>query len=593
MRFVKSKYKWHFVQVEERTALDLSRKLELPVEIARILVSRNIITKEDARRFLAPDIKRDLASPTLFPGVEQAVDRLWRAKINGEHIVIFGDFDVDGISAAVILQKALLAVGADTEVFLPLREKEGYGLSFKAIERCLRECNPKLLITVDCGIGSLEQVTMLNERGIDVVITDHHECGDDKLPDAVAIVNPHLGASPGAEHICGAGVAFKVAHALVQRAGREGVEVEKGLAGQLVVPAGLATVTDIVPLTGENRLFASSAMKLWKNYAGAGLHELMARAQQRPIATPDAYTFGFVLGPRINASGRMDSAMVAYELLMTEDRERARELAAKLEGFNGERRGVQMRILALAREQCGLSAGECSEAAIVVGGYENPDTNDEGWHPGVAGIVASQLSEESGKPAAVIVLNKDGSGRGSVRAGAHYHALDALAFADEALDGFGGHARAAGFQLKPSAFEKFKELFSTACEAQVAGVEPEQLINVAAWIEPEQISYEMAESVQQLAPFGLDNRMPLWAMRGVLVESVRTMGGSGEHMQFIFKSGDEKSVRAVWFKCGNRSEEVAKGDLVDVVFELTQSDFRGFKEIELKVVDMRSISATK
>jgi len=589
MLYMQAKYKWNFQRVDEAAALNLSRKMELPLAIARILVSRGIITKEEARRFLSPDIKRDLASPFLFPGVEQAVERIWSATLNGEHIVIFGDFDVDGISAAVILHKALSAVGADAEVFLPLRENEGYGLTFNAIDRCLAECTarPTLFITVDCGIGSVEEVARLKELGIDVVITDHHEC-DGTLPDAVAMVNPHLGASPGAESICGAGVAFKVAHALVQRAGRAGVEVEKGLAGRLVVPAGLATVADIVPLTGENRLFASSAMKLWKSYAGAGLHELMTRAQQRPVETPDAYTFGFVLGPRINASGRMGSAMVAYELLMTSDRERARELAVMLEGFNGERRGVQMRILELARKQCGLADGSFVDAAIVVGGDGCTDTDDDGWHPGVAGIVASQLSEESGKPSAVIVLNKDGGGRGSVRAGSAYHALEALARADEALDGFGGHARAAGFRLKNGAFDRFKELFSKACEEQVAGTEIAHSINVADWIAPDQISYEMAEYVQQLAPFGLDNRMPLWAMRGVVIESVRTMGASGEHMQFIFKTGDEKSVRAVWFKCGNLSEVLAKGEAVDVVFEMVQSDFRGFKEIELRIVDMKS-----
>ncbi|MDA3926351.1 MAG: single-stranded-DNA-specific exonuclease RecJ [Kiritimatiellae bacterium] len=585
---MQSKYKWDFQTVEEDAALELSRKIELPLVIARILVSRGIQSKEEARRFLSPNIKRDLASPFLFPGVEEAVERIWAATQKREHIVIFGDFDVDGISASVILHKALSAVGADAEVFLPLRDKEGYGLSFKAIERCLAECSskPALFITVDCGIGSVQEVARLRELDIDVVITDHHECGE-TLPDAVAMVNPHLGASPGAETICGAGVAFKVAHALVQRAAGAGVEVEKGLAGRLVVPVGLATVADIVPLTGENRLFASSAMKLWTNYAGEGLHALMTRAQQRSVDIPNSYIFGFVLGPRINASGRMGSAMVAYELMMTTDKDRAKELAARLEGFNGERRGVQMRILELARKQCGLADGECVDAAIVVGGVENPETNDDGWHPGVAGIVASQLSEESGKPAAVIVLNKDGGGRGSVRAGAAYHALEALASADEALEGFGGHARAAGFQLKPFAFEKFKELFCKACEEQTVGVDLSQSIKVTDWIMPDQISYEMAEYVQQLAPFGMGNRMPLWAMHGVLIENVRTMGTSGEHMQFIFKTGDEKSVRAIWFKCGNLSQVLKKGDSVDVVFELAQSDFRGFKEIELKIVDMR------
>jgi len=585
---MQSKYKWDFKSVDESVALKLSHDLELPVVIAKVLVSRGIETKEAARSFLSPGIKRDLASPSLFPGVEQTVERIWQAVTKREHVVIFGDFDVDGIAAAVIMQKALSAVGADSSVFLPLRDREGYGLTSDAIEHCLEQSpvKPGLLITVDCGIGSVKQVAMLNQLGIDVVITDHHECGKE-LPDAVALVNPHLGASAGAESICGAGVAFKVAHALVKRAASEGVAVPKGLAGRLVVPAGLATVADIVPLTGENRLFAASAMKLWKNHAGAGLHELMTIAQKRPVRTPDAYTFGFVLGPRINASGRMGSAMIAYELMMTEDRQRARELAAQLEALNGERRGVQSRILEMARRQCGLSEGKRVEGAIVVGGLEHSASGEEDWHAGVAGIVASQLCEESGVPSVVIVFNSDGGGRGSVRAGAEYHALEALAASDDALEGFGGHARAAGLQLKPGKFEKFKELFRQACSRQTDGAAAVPSVKVECWLEPGQISYEMAGYVQQLAPFGLQNRTPLWAMRGLQIESVRAMGSTAEHMQFTFNIGRDINVRAVWFKCGNLSQVLDRGDCVDVVFELVQSDFRGFNEIELRIVDMR------
>jgi len=585
---MQSKYKWDFKSVDEVVALKLSHDLELPVVIAKVLVSRGIETKEVARSFLSPSIKRDLASPSLFPGVEQAVERIWQAVMKREHVVIFGDFDVDGIAASVIMQKALSAVGADSSVFLPLRDREGYGLTSGAIERCLAQSpvKPGLLITVDCGIGSLTQVAMLNQLGIDVVITDHHECGKE-LPHAVALVNPHLGASAGAESICGAGVAFKVAHALVKRAACEGVAVPKGLAGRLVVPAGLATVVDIVPLTGENRLFASSAMKLWKNHAGVGLHELMTIAQKRPVRTPDAYTFGFVLGPRINASGRMGSAMIAYELMMTEDRSRAKELATQLEALNVERRGVQSRILEMARRQCGLSEGQHIEGAIVVGGLEHSASGDEDWHAGVAGIVASQLCEESGLPSVVIVLNSDGGGRGSVRAGAEYHALEALAASDDALEGFGGHARAAGLQLKPGEFENFKELFRGACAKQTDGVAVVPSVKIECWLEPGQISYEMAGYMQQLAPFGLQNRTPLWAMRGLQIESVRAMGSNAEHMQFTFNIGGDINVRAVWFKCGNLSQVLDRGDCVDVVFELVQSDFRGFNEIELRVMDMR------
>ncbi|MFO7937789.1 MAG: single-stranded-DNA-specific exonuclease RecJ [Kiritimatiellia bacterium] len=591
---MQARYEWVEKEKGDRSAvLKLSRELELPEIIAQVLVSRGISSKADARSFLTPEIKRDLGAPSDFPGVDAAVSRIWQAVQRGEHIVVFGDFDVDGVCAAVILDKALSAVGAENSVFLPLREPEGYGLTMPAIERCLNETpeKPGLLITVDCGIGSVHEVRYLKDQSIDVVITDHHECGE-KLPEAVAVVNPHCGASAGAEYLCGAGVAFKVAHALVQHAQQNGVETDKGLAGQLVVAAGLATVADIVPLQGENRLFASSAMKLWKNFAGKGLHALLNRALTRPQETPDAYTFGFVLGPRINASGRMASAMVAYELLMTDDPDRARELAAELEGFNGERRGVQNRILKLAREQCGLDAGKFESPAVVVGGYGKSCGESDGWHPGVAGIVASQLCEETGCPAAVIVFDSDGGGRGSVRAGSQHHALETLSACSEVLDGFGGHAKAAGFQLRPRFFERFKKLFIDSCAAQVAGQKAATPLSFEAWLDPHQITYEMAGHIRKLAPFGLKNRMPRWALRDVTLENVRTMGASADHMQFVIKTVSEMSVRAVWFKSGDLTDDLKKGDCVDMVFELVQNDFRGCPEIELRIIDMRTKAAS-
>ncbi|MFA7172373.1 MAG: single-stranded-DNA-specific exonuclease RecJ [Kiritimatiellia bacterium] len=585
---MQAKYRWDFTKIEGQNTSTLCQEFGLPPALARVLHSRGIATCEQARQFLVPDIKQDLTDPALFSGVADAVERIWVAITKKEPIMIFGDFDVDGIAAAAILKQAFTALGAEASVFLPRRGTEGYGFTLKALQRALHESQPQpsLIITVDCGVGAVEEVAWLQDQGIDVIITDHHECGPIR-PAAVAVINPHLGAPVGAESICGAGVAFKLAHALIQRAGQEGFHVKRGVSGQWVVLAGLASVADVVPLTGENRLFAASAMKLWKNHAGVGLRQLMLRAQTGPAGTPDAYTFGFVLGPRINAAGRMDSAMTAYELLTTEDIDHARRLAAQLEGYNGERRGIQARILKEAREQCGVASGSCQDAAIVVGGCENPDDpKADGWHPGVVGIVAAQLSEESGKPAAVIVFNREGGGRGSVRAGTGYHALSALASAGETLDGFGGHAHAAGFQLKSGGFERFKVLFCQACAEHSDHTDTAPAITVEAWIEPEQISLGLAAQIERLAPFGMANRMPLWAMRGVAIESLRVLGSKEEHMQFIFEMGARQSVRAIWFRCGNLCRILSKGDVVDLVFELVQSDFRGPLEIELRIVDM-------
>jgi single-stranded-DNA-specific exonuclease len=323
------KFRWLDVETDEAAAGELSRALGLPPPVARALAARGVKTLGEARAFLHPDLKEHLGDPLAFPGARAAAERLWAAIREKRDIVVFGDFDADGVAAAAVLVTALRRLGGAAEVFLPTRDPEGYGLTLAALERCLRERGraPDVLVTVDCGIASRAEVEHLNRLGVEVIVTDHHEPAG-ALPPAAAVVNPKVGASPGAEHLCGAGVAFKVAHALAGLGKANGWYRGGALGGDLLVPAGLATVADIVPLTGENRLLVWSALKHWNRFAGSGLRALLARAAQQTAQAPDAYTFGFVLGPRINAAGRMDSAMVAYELLTTGDRDRAAELAA-------------------------------------------------------------------------------------------------------------------------------------------------------------------------------------------------------------------------------------------------------------------------
>ena len=581
------KYRWENAEADERDAAALAGALGLPMPVARVLVARGTSMPEEAVAFLSPDLKTHLAAPFDFPGVRAAAERLWAAVREGREIVVFGDFDADGVAAAAILVTALRKIGGVAEVFLPSREAEGYGLTFAAIGRCLSERGrlPGVLVTVDCGIGSVAEVAHLRERGIEVIITDHHEPGPE-LPLAEVTVNPRLGASPGAEHLCGAGVAFKVAHALAELGKANGWYLGGSFGGELLAAVGLATVTDIVPLTGENRVFVASALKYWSRCAGEGLRALLSRASPQTVDALDAATFGFVLGPRINAAGRMGSAMVAYELLTTQNRDRAAELAARLEAFNGERRGVESRIFAAARRQCGLeaAAGAFAEAAVVVGS-DGLHAGEGGWHPGVIGIVAARLSDETGRPAAVVAFDEAGVGRGSVRACDGYHALEALAAAGEALEGFGGHARAAGFRLRPGRYDAFKRLFCGACAGQAAG--SVRTLTVDGWLEPEHLSLALYREQQRLAPFGMGNPAPRWGVRGAAVARAQPIGASGEHLQLAFTLRSGTAVRGVWFRNGGLAETVrASGGRFDVVFELTQNDFGGEPSAELRVVDM-------
>jgi single-stranded-DNA-specific exonuclease len=581
------KYTWKDATAAETAVAGLVEALGLPVPVARVLAARGAESPAAAAAFLSPDLKTHLASPFAFPGAQAAAERLWAAVREGREIVVYGDFDADGVAAAAVLVTALRRLGGEAEAFLPSREPEGYGLTFAALERCLgqRARLPGVLVTVDCGIGSVAEVAYLNGRGIEVIITDHHEPGAE-LPQAAVLVNPRLGASPGAEHLCGAGVAFKVAHAMAELGKAEGWYQGGPFAAELLAAVGVATVADVVPLTGENRLFVASALRYWERFAGEGLRALLKRASLQTVDVLDAYTFGFVLGPRLNAAGRMASAMVAYELLTTRDRDRAAELASKLEAFNGERRGVEARIVAAARQQCGLDAGEgvFAAAAVVVGG-DGSHAGAAGWHPGVLGIVASRLSDATGRPAAVVAFDATGAGRGSVRACDGYHALEALGAAGETLERFGGHARAAGFHVKAGCFDRFKLLFCEACARQSVGVA--RLLTVDGWLKPEEVTLGLYREQQRLAPFGMGNPAPRWGVRGASLERVQPMGQAGEHLQLTFRLGPGTTARGVWFRCGGVVETVrAAGGRFDVVFELTQNDFGGESAAELRVVDM-------
>lgn len=583
------KFEWLDSAVDEAAVWDLAATLKMPPSISRLLLARGVGEPGKAEAFLAPDIKTHISDPYAFPGVREAVDRLWAAFREKFDILIFGDFDADGVAAAAIMSTALRRMGGRAEVFLPVRASDGYGLSFAALDRCFAERGgpPHLLLTVDCGVSSVDEVAYLKRLGVEVIITDHHEPGSE-LPTADVIVNPRLGAPAGAAELCGAGVAFKIAHALVDTGRRNGWYTGAPLGGELLVPAGLATVTDVVPLTGENRVLVWSALKHWRRFAGPGLRALLSRAAQATVSEPDADTFGYILGPRINAAGRMESAMAAYELLTTGDKDRATELAAQLEGLNGRRRGIEERIILAARRQCGLDRGGAAygEPALVVGG-EGAHAGEEGWHPGVIGIVASRLCEFSGRPAAVVSFNADGCGRGSVRVGEGYHALEALRAAGATLDRFGGHERAAGFDVKPGAFGLFKRLFNEACAAQSAGASPRRSLTIDGWLDTGDLSYDFYREQQRMAPFGHGNPTPRWGLRGVVLRDAKPIGSNGAHLQLTFKRQNRLLPRAVWFRNGCPVEKLrAHSGLFDVVFELRENFFGGVSNVEISVIDM-------
>lgn len=539
--------------------------------VARLLAARGL-SADDLEAFFDPSLLR-LEAPENLPGITDAVAVILPFLREERKIVIFGDYDVDGVSASAILVSTLrrLRPSAPVDAFIPLRHGEGYGMTAASLERLLCEHpDVALVVTVDNGISSPDEIASLRARGIAVVVTDHHLPGS-RLPEAEALVNPRVESAPGCEALCGAGVAFFLASALARAAQRAGLYDGPKFGGPLLVLAGLATVADIMPVLGQNRVLVAQALSLFARCAPLGLRELLARAA-RTANNLVSRDFGFALAPRINAAGRMATARMAYDLLMCEDRESARLLAQQVDAVNAERKTEEQRMDCEARTQIGDAE---TPPAIVVRGDD--------WHLGVAGIVAARLLETFHVPVAVVVGDT-----GSVRAPEGYNVHDALSAASEHLVRFGGHAAAGGFTVKPDAFEAFRSAFTAACAEQKAAVPDAAAIQFDGWVEPADLTLELHEALRRLEPFGEGNPEPIFGLARVLLKDVSVMGSDGRHLSLAFVNRD--IPRAIWWGHGVWAEQLRARAMhpYDVLFTLTTSEFgTDLPHLELRVVDMR------
>ena len=546
--------------------------MELFPVIARILSERGI--EPDAyEEFFDPSLRR-LAEPLDIPGVREAVEVVLEHVGKRREVVVFGDYDADGVCASAILVKTIQRLGAPVSAFIPHRFKEGYGMTQPSIARLLEEHpSVSLVITVDNGISSPSEVAQLRGRGVAVVVTDHHLPGE-VLPEADALVNPRVASAAGCDGLCGAGVAFFLSSALVAAAIERGIYAGPKFGGPLLILAGLATVADLMPLTCQNRILVSQALSLFRRFAPLGLSELMARAARRPMDAVTARDFAFLLAPRINAAGRVASAMEAYDLLMAPDREAARSLAVTVDSRNGERKGEEQKMHDEARAQIPSPL----PPAVVVA--------DPSWNSGVAGIVAARIMEEVHVPVAVVTDD-----HGSARAPDGYNVRDALAASEEALERFGGHAAAGGFSLRPGCLDSFRRLFSAACAAQhaanaaeiAAALDPEP----DAWLQPSDLTTAFYDQLKMLEPFGEGNPEPVFGVRDVAFADIRLLGQDGRHASFTFSN--RAMPRAVWWNAGQRADELRAHSAArfDVLFTLFLSDYGENEHLELRLTDVR------
>ena len=545
--------RWRERAYDEARVAALAAK-GLPPILARILASRGL-SPDDLESFLDPALSR-LADATSLPGVSDAVNAIIEFVASRRKIVVFGDYDADGVCATAILVRTIRTLGGVADAFIPERFTEGYGMTDASLSRLFAEHpDMALVVTVDNGITAPREVEALRARGIAVVVTDHHLPGPE-LPVPDALVNPRVASSPGCENLCGAGVAFFLAAALAKEAKARGIHDGGKFSGPLLVLAGLATVADLMSLTGQNRIIVTQALAVFRSCAPVGLRELFEHAARRvaPLVSRD---FGFLLAPRINAAGRMDTARKAYELLMTDDRETARNLAVEVEGFNASRKTEEQRMKDSVDEQVKSYEGL---SAVVARG--------EDWHSGVAGIVAARVMERAHLPVAVVVGD-----HGSARAPDGYNVHDALTASSDALVRFGGHAAAGGFTIQPGRYDDFKRLFSEACAAQRAAAPDAAAIEFDGWLEPTDLTLGLCDELSRFEPFGEGNPEPVFGIQNVAFSDIRPMGTDGRHVSFTF--ADKSIPRAVWWNHGADADELRKhaSARFDLLFTLQKSDF--------------------
>jgi single-stranded-DNA-specific exonuclease len=549
--------RWHCEPYDVGTSLRLADGLGVSPVLATVLARRGLGTVDEARAFLEGRERHD---PLSLPGAPEACEAVRRHIAARSRIVVYGDYDVDGVCSTAILLRALRALGADPAWELPSRFGEGYGLSAAAVER-LAAAGAGLLVTVDCGITAVDEVAAARRSGLEVVVTDHHRPGEE-LPDCV-VVHPGLGGF-GSPELCGSGVALKLAEALHPPAAEEDVDL-----------AALATVCDLVPLRGENRRIVRDGLEAMARTRKPGLRALMGVAGVEP-GQVDERSLGFGLGPRLNAAGRMQRADAALELLMTEDGSRAEEIARELDLLNQDRREAETRILFAADSAC---AAQAAAAALVVAG--------EGWHPGVVGIVASRLVERWQRPCVVIGLDGE-AGRGSGRSIPAYDLHAGLGACSEHLRRFGGHRVAAGLEIEASRVDAFRRAFA---DHAAAALGPGDLIaseRVDAVVPGGALGMPLAEELERLRPFGAGNPAPTLLVPAARLEGVSGMGAERQHARFNLVTG---SARALGVAFGSAPRSLSSSDGPhDLALRLERNSWNG--TVEPRVV-LRALCSTR
>jgi len=566
----------------------LCGRLRLPPLLGRLLVQRGITEPEQAERFLTPSLKH-LHDPGLLPGADAAANRLVRAVNEKQPVVIYGDYDVDGVTASAILYHTLTQLGAAAHTYVPHRLDEGYGLNVEAVEHIaaggITDGVTPLIVSVDCGITACEPAAAAGAAGADLIITDHHQFDGANLPDAYALVHPRL---PGSEYpfgeLCGAGVAFKLAwHTARVHCGSDRLPAAtRDLMLELLSFAALGTVADVMPLVDENRVLVTFGLGRIKQTRFEGLAALI-KASGLDEERIDAYHVGFVLGPRLNACGRMGHAAEAVELLTTAGGADARRIAEFLSEQNEDRRNTERRILAEAIEQVEQQGYDAPDRrALVVAG--------RGWHPGVVGIVASRLVERYHRPTVVLCIDEQKQlAQGSARSVEGVSIHEGLQTCAQHLQTFGGHDMAAGLKLSADKLDTFREALVAWGNQCLEADELRATYKLDAACGVDDITLDLTEQLDRLKPFGPGNRRPLLRVGPSQVPApAQRMGQTGQHLRLTL-TGQRARLKAVGFGMGDHADALRPGGTVEVVAEPHINEWRGRRSAELHLRDLREV----
>lgn len=570
---------WRIAAHEESVIRELSSRLRIPPLLAEVIAARGCTTVESAQSFLAKRLM-DLHDPEGLPGISVAADRIVAAVQAGRRITVYGDYDVDGVTATSLLWHCLQLSGATVDYYIPSRLEEGYGLNCEALRQLHAEDPRRLVVTVDCGITSVAEAALAAELGLELIITDHHQFAD-TLPEGAVLVHPRLPGGYPFGDLCGVGVAFKLAWAVCARLG-DGRKASPRMREFLLAAIGLTaigTIADVVPLVGENRVLVHFGLASLVERSGPGLKALLQVAGLADRTQLQSEDIGYAVAPRINAAGRLGQARLAVELLTTSDPERALALATYLDELNRNRQTVERKMLKQAKELVAERPDWQDERALVLAHEE--------WHPGVIGIVASRVAEHFQRPAIMISIHGvNGLAQGSGRTFAGFNLHEGLTACRHLLVGYGGHHAAAGLKIQPSGIDDFRAAFSRFVADNHTVRPGESELAVDAEVRLGDLNVRSVTALESLGPFGAQNPRPVFVASGVeFVAPPRKIGEGERHLSIqVRQQGD--SLRGIAFGKADWADEMVQvSGPISICFQPTINRFQGRERVEFQLLD--------